>query len=217
MPEPAIRAILWDFGGVFTSSPFEAFARYEREQGLPADFIRRVNARNPDDNAWAKLERSEVDLDTFCRLFEAETQAHGHRVPGRDVLALLAGDVRPQMVAAQRRIRGRFHTACLTNNVRHGSGPAMADNPRRAAEVAEVMALFDHVLESSKIGARKPEPRVYRIALEHLRSAPEETVFLDDLGINLKPARALGLHTIKVSSAEQALRELEPLLGIALR
>lgn len=217
MARPAIRAVLWDFGGVFTTSPFAAFARYESERGLPADFIRRVNARDPDLNAWAKLERSEVDVATFCRLFEAETAAAGHLVPGHDVLGLLAGDVRPEMVEAQRRIRGHFRTACLTNNVRHGAGPAMADNAGRAAEVAAVMALFDHVLESSKIGARKPEPRVYEIALGHLGSAPAETVFLDDLGINLKPARALGLHTIKVTSAEQALGELEPLLGIVLR
>ena len=90
-----IQAVIWDFGGVITSSPFEAFARFERERGLPADIIRRTNATNPDTNAWAKFERAEVDLDAFDALFAAEPLALGGEVAGRDVLPLLQGDIKP--------------------------------------------------------------------------------------------------------------------------
>ncbi len=212
-----IRAVLWDFGGVILSSPFEAFNRYEAEQGLPRDFIRRLNATNPDDNAWAKLERGAVDLDEFCRLFEAEATAQGFALSAPAILSRLSGDVRPAMVQALKSVRARYKTACLTNNVRSGDGPGMARSPERALEIAEIMKLFDHVVESSRIGVRKPEPQFYQIACDLLAIAPEEAVFLDDLGINLKPAKAMGMRTIKVSSADQAIADLEAVLGHSLR
>lgn len=208
-----VRAVLWDFGGVILTSPFEAFARYERETGLPKDFIRRLNSNNPHDNAWARLERGDVDMDGFAELFEAEARALGQRLDGRAVIGLLSGDVRPEMVAALRAVRGRYRTACLTNNVRSGSGPGMARSAEKAAQIAEIMRLFDEVIESSRVGVRKPEPRFYQIACERLGVAPEESVFLDDLGINLKPARAMGMRTIKVDSPAQAIAELESVLG----
>ena len=211
------KAVFFDFGGVFTSSPFEAFNRYEAERGLPRDFIRRVNATNPDANAWARLERSACTVDEFCAAFEAEARAQGGEVSGAEVLALLAGELRPEMVEALRRIRGRLKTACLTNNVAAGEGPGMMRSPGKAAEIAAVMALFDAVVESSKAGVRKPDPAFYRIACAALDVAPEAVVYLDDLGVNLKPARAMGMSTIKVASAGQALAELERLLGLPLR
>ena len=213
MAEPAIRAVLWDFGGVILDSPFDAFRRYEEEKGLPVDFIRGLNTRNPDDNAWAKLERSEVDIDAFCALFEAEAQEAGHRLNAREIVALLSGEIRPQMVAALRAVKeAGYKTACLTNNVR-----TSRRTPEREAQVAEVMRLFDAVVESSKVGVRKPEPRFYEIACEILGIAPAEAVFLDDLGVNLKPARAMGMRTIKVSGPDQAIAELEQVLGRSLR
>ncbi|MCW5751072.1 MAG: HAD-IA family hydrolase [Alphaproteobacteria bacterium] len=212
-----VRAVLWDFGGVILTSPFEAFARYEREMGLPKDFIRRLNSSNPHENAWARLERGDVDIDGFAELFEAEAQALGHRLDARAVIDLLSGDVRPEMVAALQAVRGRYRTACLTNNVRRGSGPGMARSPEKAAQIAEIMRLFDEVVESSRIGVRKPEPRFYEIACERLGVRPEESVFLDDLGINLKPARAMGMRTIKVEDPGQAIAELEAVLGHKLR
>jgi putative hydrolase of the HAD superfamily len=214
---PAIRAVLFDFGGVITSSPFEAFRRFEAERGLPEGVIRRINATNPDDNAWAKLERSEVDVDGFCRLFGEEARAAGCELDGREVLALLSGDLRPQMVAAVSTIARHYRTACLTNNVRHGHGPGMSADPERAAAIAAVMGLFDAVVESSKVGVRKPQPEFYRMACRMLDVAPEEAVFLDDLGVNLKPAAAMGIRTIKVVDPDAALAELEGLLGLALR
>ncbi|MFM7120441.1 MAG: HAD-IA family hydrolase [Gammaproteobacteria bacterium] len=209
-----IEAILWDFGGVLTTSPFEAFNRYEAERGIPRDFIRTVNATNPETNAWAQFESSSVDIDTFDRLFEVESTALGHRIPGREVIALLSGDVRPRMVEMLRRCKARFRVGCITNNVRSGHGPGMASSRDRATRVADVMALFDLVVESSVEGIRKPNPRIYELACERLGVHPERAVFLDDLGINLKPARALGMRTIKVEAEEQALRDLAALTGI---
>jgi putative hydrolase of the HAD superfamily len=205
-----IRAVLWDFGGVILSSPFDAFNTYEQANALPVDFIRTVNATNPHANAWARLERSDIDAAQFHLAFADESEALGHRIPGGDVLSLLAGTIRPEMVTALRRVvQSGFHTACLTNNV-------VSDGPQRP-EVAEVMALFGHVVESSKVGCRKPEERFYEIACELVGVEPDECVFLDDLGVNLKPAAAMGMTTIKVVAPDQALDELESVLGIDLR
>ena len=216
MPDrKAVRAVVWDFGGVFTSSPFVAFARYERGSGLPADFLRTVNTHNPDTNAWARLERSEITLDEFDAAFAAESAALGHRVPGKDVIRLLFGEVRPAMVEALRRCRGSLRTACITNNF-GAIGPDVV-SPERATAWHEVAGLFEFVLESSKVGVRKPEPAIYLMACERLGVRPEETVFLDDLGINLKPARALGMATIKVDDPDRALAELEEFTALRLR
>lgn len=206
-----IRAVLWDFGGVILSSPFEAFNRYETERGLPRDIIRQVNATNPDSNAWALLERNDISPSDFDHLFAEESHALGHRIPGADVLALLAGDVRPEMVRAlDHVIASGFRTACLTNNVVSTS----PDPTPRQKEVAAIMAKFEHVVESSKVGCRKPEPRFYEIACELLNVSPTECVFLDDLGINLKPAASMGMRTIKVGDPAQALRELSDHIGL---
>lgn len=206
-----IRAVLWDFGGVILSSPFEAFNRYETEKGLPLNIIRTVNSTNPDENAWALLERNDISPADFDAQFAQESEAHGHRIPGADVLALLSGDVRPDMVRAlDHVIASGFRTACLTNNVVTTS----PDPSPRQIEVAAIMAKFDHVVESSKVGCRKPEPRFYEIACELLDVSPTECVFLDDLGINLKPAAAMGMRTIKVGAPEIALQELSGHIGL---
>jgi putative hydrolase of the HAD superfamily len=203
-----IRAVLWDFGGVILTSPFEAFERYEQEAGLPAGFIRRLNATNPDANAWARLERGELDLDGFQLSFEEEARAVGGAVSGAQVLEMLAGEVRPEMLEALRRCQSAgYALACLTNNIANGQS---------RPEVAEVMELFDVVIESSRLGIRKPEPRFYELACEALAVSPDECVFLDDLGVNLKPARAMGMTTIKVETPAQALTELGAVLGMAL-
>ena len=211
-----VEAVIWDFGGVLTTSPFEAFARYERERGLPKDFIRNINASNPDNNAWALFERSECTLDEFDRLFAAEAQARGYKVPGRDIIELLSGDIRPEMVEALKRCKARAKVGCITNNVSAGEGAGMARSHDKAAAVQEIMSLFDHVIESSKVGIRKPDPRIYEMACNALGVSAASSVYLDDLGINLKPARALGMTTIKVVTPEQALKELEAAVGFAL-
>ena len=210
-------AVLWDFGGVILSSPFEAFNRYENEAGLPKDFIRSVNARNPDTNAWAKMERSEVSLEGFVELFEEEARQQGHTLDGWRILQSLSGDIRPQMVEALRRCRQAFRVACITNNMKSGEGPGMARSPEKAKAVAEIMTLFEHVVESSKLGVRKPDPRIYQHACDLLGVQPEDCIYLDDLGINLKPARALGMRTIKVGDPDMAIDELQAMVGIPLR
>jgi putative hydrolase of the HAD superfamily len=210
-------AVLWDFGGVILSSPFEAFNRYEAEIGLPKDFIRSLNARNGDTNAWAKMERSEVSLEGFVELFEEEARQQGHKLDGWRILQSLSGDIRPQMVEALRRCKQAFRVACITNNMKHGEGPGMARSADKAKNVAEIMMLFEHVVESSKLGLRKPDPRIYRHACDLLGVQPEDCVYLDDLGINLKPARALGMRTIKVGDPDVAIDELQAMVGIQLR
>jgi len=217
MTNPAYKAVLWDFGGVILDSPFTAFNRYEEAHGLPRDFLRRVNSVNPDNNAWARLERSAVTPEEFDGLFAAESEALGHRVPGADILPLLSGSVRPEMVEALRRVRRHYRIACLTNNVATGSGPGMARDPHKAADIADVMTLFEQVFESSKVGTRKPDPVFYEHACTTLGVDPAECIYLDDLGINLKPAKAMGMTTIKVLDAPQALVELEALLDLPLR
>jgi putative hydrolase of the HAD superfamily len=203
-----IKAVCWDFGGVISSSPFDAFARYEQEQGLPPGFIRSINATNPDTNAWSQLERSSVTMEEFCLLFEAEAAAAGGTLDARAVLGLLGGEVRPQMVEAVGRCRQHVKTALLTNNF-------LRDESSFGHE--EMLAMFDVVVESRSAGVRKPDPRFYQLALDQLGVAPEQAVFLDDLGINLKPARALGMHTIKVVDPDAALDDLEALVGFTLR
>jgi putative hydrolase of the HAD superfamily len=209
-----IRAVLWDFGGVLTTSPFDAFNRFEQELGLPRDLIRGINATNPESNAWARFESSQITLDEFDAAFAEEAHALGHAVRGKQVVELLSGDLRPRMVAALKECKRRFKVACLTNNVKSGEGPGMARSTERAERMQRVMDLFDVIVESSKEGIRKPNPKFYQLACERLGIAPSEAVFLDDLGINLKPAKALGMTTIKVTSEGDAIAELERVLGI---
>lgn len=213
MTTSSFRAVFWDFGGVILSSPFDAFLQYEAQKGLPEGFLRSVNATNPDANAWALLERNEVSPRDFDALFLAESTALGHPVPGADVLKLLAGEIRPAMVEALDTVKAAgYAMACLTNNVVGGDGAT----PERRAAVAAVMARFDAVIESSKVGCRKPETRFYEIACETLQVSPHECVFLDDLGVNLKPAAAMGMHTIKVINPDEALAALSAALQLSL-
>ena len=210
----AVEAVIWDFGGVFTSSPFEAFNRYEAENGLPKDLIRRINATDPDTNAWALFERNEIDTAGFDELFLKESTALGHPVPGREVLPLLSGSLRPRMVAALKACKQHFKVGCITNNMVTHHSPG-ADEPQRAAgAMGLVMPLFDHIIESSKAGVRKPDPAIYLMMCEALSVKPDACVYLDDLGVNCKPAAALGMRAIKVVDVDQTLAELAAATGL---
>jgi putative hydrolase of the HAD superfamily len=212
----SVEAVIWDFGGVFTTSPFEAFNRYEASRGLPRDFIRTINATDPHENAWALFERAEINAAGFDRKFLEESTAKGHPVRGADVLPLLSGDVRPRVVEALKLCKARFKVGCITNNMAQGHGPGMAASAAGASRAGDIMALFDHVIESSKAGVRKPDPAIYLMMCEALEVAPAACVYLDDLGINCKPAAALGMTAIKVVSEDQALLELSRVTGLAL-
>jgi putative hydrolase of the HAD superfamily len=207
---PPVRAVFFDFGGVLTVGPWGAFAAYERQQGLPEGFIRRLNATNPDTNAWACLERGQIDVDTFARRFEAEAAAAGGDVDAAQLFEALrvGGELRPAMVEAVRRCHDRLPTGLLTNNFSSGTWRAGHE---------DLLACFDVILESSAAGLRKPDPDFYRQGCASLGVEPGEAVFLDDLGVNLKPARQLGMQTIKVTDPDVALAELEAAVGFPVR
>ena len=202
-----IEAVLFDFGGVILSSPFEAFAAYEKEIGLPANTIRKINATDPDSNAWAQFERREVSTEDFVLLFEEEALALGYELDAQRILEGLHGSLRPSMVEALSKCSSKFKTAMLTNNITP-MGEQDLDE-----DVQKVVEIFDLLIESSIEGCRKPEEKFYEVACERLNVKPENCVFLDDLGINLKPARAMGMATIKVIDPEDAIKELYEILG----
>jgi putative hydrolase of the HAD superfamily len=209
-----VSAVVFDLGGVLTESPLTAFTAYEEEVGLPPGLIVRLNSTDPDTNAWARFERNELDVAGFSAAFEAEALAVGHRVEAARVLEALRGELRPAMVAAVRRLReAGLPLALLSNNV------APMD---RTGPFGDLLGLFDAIVESSVEGVRKPEPEIYRRALTRLSEAvgrpieATDCAYLDDLGINLKPARALGFSTVKVVDPAVALAELSQLVGFPL-
>lgn len=211
----AYAAVIFDFGGVITSSPFEAFNRLEAERGLPRDLVRRINTMNPDSNAWALFERAEIGASEFDLLFAEEARVLGHELDGASVLAVLAGAVRPAMVAALDRLQAEgYRLGCITNNVPAGHGAGMARSADAHDEMEQIFARFEHVIESSKAGLRKPDPRIYQMMCDALGLRPDQCVYLDDLGINCKPAAALGMQAIKVTSGDQALADLGAVLGL---
>ena len=215
-----IEAVIFDFGGVFTSSPVENFARFEREHGLPEKFIGGVIKTNHHANSWAQFERAEITLDDFDKAFAEETKAAGFEITGRMLVSLLALNLYPEMAEALRRVKGAgFKTGCITNNLPQFDSAAMVAAAEKADEVKAILADFNHVIESSKAGVRKPEPRIYEMMCEALETPPAACVFLDDLGINLKPARAMGMTTIKVPLGDvaPAIDELGAVLGLDLR
>ena len=200
------KAIIWDFGGVITSSPFEAFNQFEETNGLPKDIIRLINSENPDTNAWAKFESNSITIDVFNDLFLKEAKAKGFDIKGKDIIKLLKGSIRKNMVSFLRELKSDFKLGCITNNVK-SSSEENNDN-----ETKEAMSLFDHVIESSIVGIRKPNPEIYMMSCDALKVSPDQCIYLDDLGINLKPARELGMTTIKVIQPEDAIQEVRNLL-----
>ena len=202
------KAILWDFGGVVTSSPFEAFNEFESANDLPPDLIRTINSENPDSNAWAKFESNQVSIEEFDELFFQEALTKGFQVRGKDIIKLLSGSIRKNMVDFLKELKGNYKLGCITNTV--NSQDDLTDKDRQSKK--EAMALFDHVVESSKVGIRKPNPEIYKMSCLALSVEPKECIYLDDLGINLKPARELGMATIKVVNPEEAIQEVRNLL-----
>jgi putative hydrolase of the HAD superfamily len=213
----AFAAVVFDIGGVVQDSPLHAIARYERELGLPANAINRVVVEAGEGGAWARLERGELTVQAFYALFEADCRARGLAIVGQQLMARIAraGVPRPRMLEAIRRIRAAgLRAAALTNNwVTDAPGPAAA---RAETTRSRLVAHFDVFVESAVVGLRKPDPRIYALVCEQLGVPAPRVAFLDDIGRNLKPARELGMTTIKVDDPEQALRELGTLLGLDL-
>ena len=200
------KAIIWDFGGVITSSPFDAFNEFEEVNGLPKDIIRTINSENPDMNAWAQFESNSITINQFDDLFLKEAKTKGFDIKGRDIIKLLKGSIRENMVSFLRELESNFKLGCITNNVK----PSSEENTDN--ETKEAMSIFDHVIESSIVGIRKPNPEIYMMSCDALNVSPDQCIYLDDLGINLKPARELGMTTIKVIQPEDAIQEVRNLL-----
>ena len=210
-----VKAILWDFGGVITTSPFDSFNQFEQDNDLPVDFIRGINAVNHKANAWALLESNQISEGEFDTLFLEESSRAGYGIRGSEILPLISQtSVRKKMVGVLRECKKYFKNGCLTNNMLTGLGLAMSSNIDQEKDVTNVTSLFDIVIESSKEGIRKPDPAIYRLACDKMDVQPHQIVYLDDLGINLKPAREMGMTTIKVLSEAQAIKDLEKVTGL---
>ena len=204
------KAVIWDFGGVITSSPFEAFNKFELDNNLPKDIIRTINSENPDDNAWAKFERNDIDINEFDILFSKEADKKGFQISGKQVVKLLSGDIRKPMVDFLLSLKENYKLGCITNNIQNSKD----DKVNHLNQASQVMKIFDHIIESSRVGLRKPDPKIYYMSCEALGVRPEECIYLDDLGINLKPARKIGMTTIKVIDPNDAIDEVKKYLQL---
>lgn len=212
------KAVLFDFGGVFTTSPVQNFAVFELKHNLPERFIGEVIKANHHTNAWARFERAEIDLAAFDEAFAAESKAAGFEIRGSELVKLLSLHFNHNMIDALARVKAAgYKTGCITNNLPKIDSKAMLAEREDRETVERIHANFDHIIESSKAGVRKPEPRIYEMMCEALSVAPGDCIFLDDLGINLKPAQAMGMTTIKVPFGDvaPAIGELKRLLELS--
>ncbi len=211
-----LQAVIFDVGGVLTTAPYDNFHVYERENGLPDNFLNHVCGFDPVSGAWARFERSEISPEEFDAEFAEDSLAHPmnaakQEVRGATLLDLMAVRVRPEMVAAVHLCKTRFKVGCITNTT------AIPVSKLGAGEdgMAAMFEAFDHVIESHKAGVRKPDPRIYEMMCEALDVSADNCVFLDDLGVNLKPAKAMGMWTIRVREPAAALAELAEATGLS--
>ena len=205
----SIKTIIFDFGGVVTDSPIEGFKKLEQSYGISKGVISSIVMNNPDKNAWAKSERGEIGIETFISEFNKEAKNLGHTLNAREILNQLYGPLRPIMVEKIISLSKNFRLICLTNVLKDVH---IFSSKERKDEVDHVLSYFDKVYESCEIGMRKPEKRIYEYLINDLNIIPEDSVFLDDLGINLKTAKMLGINTIKVINPIDALKELDNII-----
>lgn len=206
-----IKTIIFDFGGVVTNSPIEGFKKLEDTYGYAKGLITSINMNNPNNNAWAQSERGEINIDTFLSQFEKEALEIGQKINANEILMQLYGSMRPIMVNKIISLAKskKYKLICLTNVLK---GIKKFMPKEREEDVNNIMSYFDVIYESYKIGMRKPESRIYEYIIENLAIIPNEAVFLDDLGMNLKTAKKLGINTIKVVDPEESIKELDLLL-----
>ena len=198
-----VRAVILDLGGVVLDSPLDAIAAFEDRIGIPAGTVNTLVAASGDTGSWARHERGEIARDVFLAEFAAEFVARGHDVDTPTLMGEIDASirVRPRVLRAVDRVRrAGFRLAALTNNWTPFGPDGLATH-------------FDTVVESVVEGTRKPEPRIYEICLERLGVRPEACIMLDDLGPNLKTARAMGMRTVKVTSEDHVLAVLDELVG----
>ena len=208
-------AVLFDLGGVVLGSPIHAIRDYEVELGLDKNAINLVAMNTAPTGAWSRLERGEIEMEAFYPAFEQDCRDAGIEMDAREMMTRMAGSTepRPMMIEAIRRLReAGFKVGALTNNWAHTGDD---DNPLRNDGTRALKDLFDVFIESSVEGLRKPDPKIYELACERMGKQPGDLVFLDDIGPNLKPPRAMGMATIKVDTPEQALTELGEIVGMS--
>ena len=205
----SIKNIIFDFGGVVTDSPIEGFKNLEEHYGISKGTISSIVMTNQDNNAWAKSERGEINIDTFIKEFNQEALNLGFKLDATNILKQLYGPLRPIMVEKIISLSKNFQLICLTNVLKDVH---IFSNEKRILEVKNILNYFDKIYESYKIGMRKPEKRIYEHVLNDLNIKPENTIFLDDLGMNLKTAKLLGIHTIKVVNPIKAIKELDNMI-----
>ncbi|CAJ1381496.1 unnamed protein product [Effrenium voratum] len=209
------RVVIFDIGGVVIDSPINAIRDFCQKRQ-----IQDLNRFLFSSQAWAALERGRLDWKDFPEAVLRECQEQGHDgaqlgLEGWQALQLAivegGGAPRPAMLHAIDRLRqSGFTVAALTNNFAEGS-----------AALGRLPLLFDHFIESSASGMRKPEPRFYEHALRVIGCEPNEAIFLDDIGKNLKPAAEMGIFTIHVQNSHseqhlEALRKLQGVVGLHL-
>lgn len=206
----AYRAVLFDIGGVLTVSPVTRIINYCHDNAIPDET--RFAIFGPEDGPWSCFERSELDRDGFAAAFDEHVNGCGTAATGASFMQWFfkGFEPRPEMLAVVEALRPNYKMAAITNNV------ARDEPSQKRTSGLDAHSLFEVVVESAMVGARKPEPRIFQIACDLLGVAPEDAVFLDDLGANLKGARALGMRTIKVDHTTSAIDELEAVLGITL-
>ena len=205
-----LKAAIFDIGGVLTHSPVTRIKQYCLDHHIPDEVRWAIFA--PEDGPWSRFERSELTREGFAAEFDTHIAPSGSKTSGAAFLEwfFTGFGERPEMVNVVRYLRGKTKLAAITNNV------SREEPAQTRTSGIDLPSLFEVVVESAIEGVRKPEPRIYQIACEKLGISPHEAVFLDDLGANLKGARALGMQTIKVDDTLSCLDELERLLGIPL-
>ncbi len=189
-----IKVILWDFGGVLTNSPIQNFYKYEKKNNILPGTLININNHNKYNNAWARLEKNEIDKEEFAKLFlkESKELKIKDKLDIEKILECLDVELNHEMVEVFLKYKNKIPCACLTNNI-----PENINN-KASITFKKFKKNFSHVFESSKIGLRKPEEKIYKYVIEKLNVRPENILFMDDLGVNLKPARTLGFKTYKV-------------------
>ncbi len=211
-----MKAVIFDFGGVFVDSPFAAVASVAAEMELDPDVLLDVVFGSYDedtDHPWHQLERGELSFeDARARIMEDSAARLGPALDPMELLmALGGGGLRDEVIDFVRTARDAgLSTGVLTNNARE-----FAEFWRPMLPLDE---LFDDVVDSSEVGLRKPDPRIYALAVERLGVAPGEALFVDDAPGNVRGARAAGLEAVLIgpqrADVPAALAELSRLAGL---
>ena len=203
MKNNVIKIVLWDYGGVLTESPIKNFRKFENDNNYVLDSIVKINSYNKYNNAWAKLEKDEISIEKFSKLFSEEAKQFGILNINTDkLLECLNVKLNIKMVELLENISKFYTCVCLTNNFKKVG----------SSNFKNIKHNFSLIIESSKIGFRKPEKQIYKHVLEVLKVNAKEILFIDDLGINLKPARELGFHTYKFTDTDKTISYIKNML-----